>query len=65
MMNVRQQADFVIATALKSDDYAVALRFVEACNKMSGEYGTPVEDIMRAANMKLAAYVSKRNSSDY
>lgn len=65
IMNVREQADFVIATALKRDDYAVALRFVEACHIMSAQYGTPVEDVMRAANMKLSKYVSDRISSDY
>lgn len=65
MMNVREQADFVIATALKRDEYAVALRFVEACHIMSAQYGTPVEDVMRAANMKLSKYVSDRSSSDY
>jgi hypothetical protein len=63
-MNIMQQADHVIATSLKSDDYAVALRFVEACHVMSSRYGTPVEDVIRAANMKLAARVSNRSSSD-
>ena len=64
-MNLREQADHVIATSLKSDDYAVALRFVEACHIMSSKYGTPVEDVIRAANMKLAICVSNRSSSDY
>lgn len=65
LMNVKQQADYVIATTLIRNDYAVAFNFIEACHIMSAQYGTPVEDVMRAANMKLSKYVSDRSSSDY
>lgn len=63
-MNVKQQADYVITTTLNRNDYAVAFNFIEACNRMSAEFGTPIEDIVRMANIKLAVYVSNRSSID-
>lgn len=63
-MNVKQQADYAIAFALTRDNYTVALSFLDACHRMSAEFGTPVEDILKAANIKLAACVSNRSSID-
>lgn len=59
MMNVKQQADYVIWSTLRSDDYAVALRFVDHCQKMSALYGTPVDEIVNAVNAKLTKYISR------
>ena len=64
MMNIRQQADYVIWSTLQGDDYAVALRFVDHCQKMSAMYGTPIEELMQIVNTKLAANVSRGQSVD-
>jgi hypothetical protein len=65
MMNIKKQADYVIWSTLRSDDYAVALRFVEHCHKMSALYGTPIEELMKVVNEKLAANVSRGTSVEY
>jgi hypothetical protein len=58
-MNIQQQADYVIWSTLQGDDYAVALRFVEYCKKVSSLHGTPIDELMQIVNTKLAADVSR------
>lgn len=58
-MNINDQADLVIATALKGDEYATALRFVECCHTMSALHGTPIEDLVKKVNVRLASRVSR------